>query len=152
MDIITEDEIEGYITDLSINGMKPLYGCALNDIMVFKWEEYFEPSVLFKQHGWYERFSNFVHSSTVSGLLYRGVRDDVDEFLDYSNNVSSWTSDINIALNFTSLEEPTILRCTFENAPGVHLKYGSEDEYVIGESVFRQVIRIGKFVDVVVHE
>lgn len=126
------------------------YGSAENDIMVKEWEDNYEPAVLFKQLGWYDRFRTFVHSSRVSGVLYRGVREDVDEFLDYSGNVASWTSNIEVAQNFTSLEEPTILRCHFENVPGIHLKYGVEDEYIIGESVFRQILRQGKMVDVIV--
>jgi hypothetical protein len=147
--LITPTLLVMYEQYLLVKGKQPTYGSCLYDLLVCEWQTNFEPISLIKKSGYYPTFRSLVHSSRVSGTLYRGVKTEVESCLDYSSGVASWTKDLEVALNFTLLEEPIILRCHFDNVPGLDLGQGEESEIIIGEMKFQQVGRDGKFVDVV---
>jgi hypothetical protein len=147
--LITSDQVVQYEADLSLDGDGPIFGYGIYDLLVFEWVQYHEPAQLFKEEGHYDMFRDFIHSTRVSGLMYRGVQTDVSNILDYSCNVASWTEDVNVALNFTDPINPIVLRCQFDNVPGVVLGIGHEHEVIIGEMKYRQIGRTGQFVDVI---
>lgn len=135
--MFSQIELEKYIQDLELDGISPLYGTAENDLMVFAWEDDMCPVETFRSHGYYDKMKELIRKTDISGILYRGV--DTKErffngnFIDYTNKITSWTTDESIAWDFTNSDDPIILKCSFDNIKGMVLVQQTEKERILDE-------------------
>ena len=135
-------EVKDILADNESDGLDPIapdYGTYTNDIIVRQWTELYEPwEWISKCETLCEHFEKFIdeYKTEYKGILYRGTDYDKyknlnkEDIIDYSARYTSWTTNIEIANNFTNPEFPIIL--VFNgNVAGLHINHheDSDDTY-----------------------
>lgn len=123
------------------NGLIPYqYGCMCNDLLVVAWTDFNDPVVKFKSSNMYDMMRNIITINTISGTFYRGTDYDytplnIGDKIDYSDRLSSWSSDIKLARGFTLKAKPLILKLECVDAKGLTLYDRTEKESILDECV-----------------
>jgi hypothetical protein len=114
--------------------------CVCLDILIQSWEEFHDPTAVYKKHGYYDVLKELVHNNKVSGTFYHGndyykLNDlNIGSIIDYSSRITSWCLDQNKVKSFLN-EENIVLKLTGDNMTGLFLKgdYGYGKEIMLGE-------------------
>lgn len=124
--------------------LKPRYGCVCMDCIVLAWMDFVNPVKELKKEGVYDLFSSLVNKNTFSGVLYRGtdynITGNVGDVINYSNRLTSWSTEEEVALDFTTEENPIILKLSCKDVVGLPIYYSrDEKEVVLGECILKIV-------------
>jgi len=145
--IIFGQNIDQLKQEWSENELKPKYGCVCMDMIVLEWQDFDDSVKELKKEKVYHLFNSLVSKNRVSGTLYRGTDWDYlskqkGDIINYKDRLTSWSTDIEIAQNFTTVKNPIILKLVCVNVVGLPMYYSRhEKEIVLGECYLKVINR-----------
>lgn len=95
-----------------------------------------DPVKVLKEKEMYYLLNSLVNNNIISGKLYRGTdweyqKLEKGDIIDYSDRLSSWSMDKSVAENFTTDENPIILKLKCKNVPGIPIFYSRREKEII---------------------